>query len=141
MNNKDLRIIHRAAVDGQRGMTLLEIMIVLAIIALVMGLLIGPSVMNAFSDSKVKTSKMAVEKVVNEAYPRWSADNPGEGCPEKVDDLGHYVDQLKDSWGNELILLCGDDAPEGKSFCAVSKGEDGKRDDSDDGDDIMICQN
>lgn len=140
METKDIRTINRAALLGQRGMTLLEIMIVLAIIALVMGLLIGPSVMNAFSDSKEKTSKMVVERVVNEAYTRWSADNPGEQCPEDVSDLSEYVNKTEDSWGNELVLLCGEDAPEGKSFCAVSKGEDGKRSDDDDGDDIVACQ-
>ena len=38
---------------AQRGMTLLEIMIVLAILALVMGLVVGPRVMKMFGESKV----------------------------------------------------------------------------------------
>ena len=39
--------------SGQRGMTLLEIMIVLAILALVMGLVVGPKVIGMFRESKV----------------------------------------------------------------------------------------
>ena len=37
--------------NAMRGMTLLEIMIVLAIIALVMGLLVGPKVLSSLSSA------------------------------------------------------------------------------------------
>jgi prepilin-type N-terminal cleavage/methylation domain-containing protein len=39
----------RAALHGQRGMTLLEILIVLAILGLVMGVLVGPRLYSMFS--------------------------------------------------------------------------------------------
>jgi len=42
------RIKNRRRRSAQRGMTLLEIMIVLAILALVMGLVVGPKVMKMF---------------------------------------------------------------------------------------------
>jgi prepilin-type N-terminal cleavage/methylation domain-containing protein len=51
MNKLMNRARLRAAVRLQRGMTLLEIMIVLAILALVMAFLVGPAVINAFSKS------------------------------------------------------------------------------------------
>ncbi len=54
---------------AQRGMTLLEIMIVLAILALVMGLVVGPRVMKMFGESKVDIARMTVQKYANEAYP------------------------------------------------------------------------
>ena len=45
---------------AQRGMTLLEIMIVLAILALVMGLVVGPRVMKMFGESKVDIARLTV---------------------------------------------------------------------------------
>ena len=47
---------------AQRGMTLLEIMIVLAILALVMGLVVGPRVMKMFGESKVDIAQLTVKK-------------------------------------------------------------------------------
>ena len=52
----------RSYARAHRGMTLLEIMIVLAILALVMGLLVGPKVMKAFSSSKVDITKLKLKK-------------------------------------------------------------------------------
>src|SRR6185436_21005788 len=66
---------------SQRGMTLLEIMIVLAILALVMGLVIGPRVMKLFGESKVDIAKLTVQKFANEAFPQWSRSHPDKGCP------------------------------------------------------------
>jgi len=47
----------RCRTGHQAGMTLLEIMIVLAILALVMGLVVGPRVMKMFASSKVEIAK------------------------------------------------------------------------------------
>jgi prepilin-type N-terminal cleavage/methylation domain-containing protein len=125
----------RKTTRSQLGMTLLEIMIVLAIIAVVMGLLIGPKVMQMFQDSKGKTTKIDVEQIANEAYPLWNNDS-GEACPNSLDDLAKYRNQkkTKDGWGSELIMLCGDNAPEGAvlGFGVLSKGPDKKQGTEDD---------
>src|SRR5262249_33439717 len=55
-----------------RGMTLLEIMIVLAILALVMGFLVGPAIFKSFQESKGEVAKNIVRKLANEAYPQWA---------------------------------------------------------------------
>jgi len=62
LRNHLSRRLPRVLARGQRGMTLLEIMIVLAILALVMGLLVGPKVMKAFSSSKVDITKLKLKK-------------------------------------------------------------------------------
>jgi general secretion pathway protein G len=49
-----------AARRGQRGFTLVEILVVLAIIGLVMGL-VGPRVLSYLSDSKVKAARIQIE--------------------------------------------------------------------------------
>ena len=66
----------RSFARAHRGMTLLEIMIVLAILALVMGLLVGPRVMKMFGEARVDTTKLKLHKYAFEAYPSWSSSHP-----------------------------------------------------------------
>lgn len=126
--------IARNAARSQAGMTLLEIMIVLAIIAVVMGFLVGPRVMRMFQESKVDTTTMLVKQIANQAYPEWTMAT-SEQCPSSLKDLEKYRNSksTKDGWGNELIMLCGDNAPEGAMGIAIlSKGPDGKQGSEDD---------
>jgi general secretion pathway protein G len=46
----------------QRGFTLVEILVVLAIIGLIMGL-VGPRVVNSFGDAKVKTARLQIHNL------------------------------------------------------------------------------
>jgi prepilin-type N-terminal cleavage/methylation domain-containing protein len=137
MLNKRIHSIRNARTKSrsQLGMTLLEIMIVLAIIAVVMGLLIGPKVMAAFSSSKAKTTKLDITQIAGEAYGLWSSET-GEACPNSLADLEKYRNSksTKDGWGSELIMLCGENAPEGAplGFAVLSKGEDKKQGTKDD---------
>ncbi len=120
---------------AHRGMTLLEIMIVLAILALVMGLVIGPKVMKAFGESKVSVAKLAAKKFATEAYPLWMQSHPGKSCPDKLEDLFEYADSKdgKDPWGQSFKMYCGPDAPAGsKGFAVSSPGEDQKEGTPDD---------
>ena len=119
----------RSFARAHRGMTLLEIMIVLAILALVMGLLVGPRVMKMFGESRVDTTKLKLKKYAFEAYPSWSTAHPDKGCPEKLSDLNEYMnnDDSNDSWGKPLKMFCGQNLPAGvKGLGVASLGEDGK---------------
>jgi len=124
----------RVSLAGQAGMTLLEILIVLAIIALVMGFLFGPRLMAMFGESRHELAKSVVQRYASEAYARWSMNNPGQTCPADINELAKYNDEkeARDPWGRPLILLCGDNAPEGVQVGVVSMGADGKLDTSDD---------
>jgi prepilin-type N-terminal cleavage/methylation domain-containing protein len=125
----------RSAARLQRGMTLLEIMIVLAIIALVMGFLVGPAVMKQFAGSKVKVAEATIKKYAFEAFGQWSANHPGKACPESLGELNEYMNNkdTKDPWGAEYLMFCGDTLPPGAKGVGVqSVGEDGKRDTEDD---------
>ena len=125
MRNKLTRIAARS----QRGMTLLEIMIVLAILALVMGLVVGPKVMKAFSKSKVDIAKLTAKKFADEAYPQWAAAHPDKACPDRIEDLSEFMNSkdVKDPWGNPFKMLCGQNAPAGvKGVGITSMGEDAK---------------
>jgi len=121
---------------AHRGMTLLEIMIVLAILALVMGLLVGPKVMKMFAGSKVDITKIKLKKYAYEAYPSWSAAHPDKACPEKISDLNEFMNDENDSndaWQRPIKLMCGPSLPPGAKGVAVSSaGEDGKEGTTDD---------
>jgi prepilin-type N-terminal cleavage/methylation domain-containing protein len=129
------RSFARSFARAHRGMTLLEIMIVLAIIALVMGLLVGPRVMKLFGESKIDTTNIKLKKYAFEAYPSWSASHPDKACPEKLADLNEYMNNndSNDSWGHPIRMLCGQNMPPGaKGIALLSLGEDGKEGTPDD---------
>jgi prepilin-type N-terminal cleavage/methylation domain-containing protein len=130
------RNLSKALAGSQRGMTLLEIMIVLAILALVMGLVVGPRVMKLFGESKVDIARMTVHKFTYEAFPMWQRSHTDKGCPEKLEDLSDYMDKkdTKDPWGGAYKMMCGQTLPAGAKggFAVSSPGEDGKEGTSDD---------
>lgn len=117
----------------QAGMTLLEIMIVLAIIALVMGLLVGPQVFKMFGESQEQVARTEMKQLVYQAYPRWAMRGSGS-CPATLQELTEFTNKkdVKDPWGNEYTMHCGDNAPQGERFGVSSKGPDGKDGTNDD---------
>jgi len=123
---KATRLLARA----HRGMTLLEIMIVLAILALVMGLVVGPRVMRMFSKSKDDIAALTVKKYAYEAFGEWSQAHPDKACPDKLEDLSQYMDSkdVKDPWGNPYKMFCGQNLPAGAKggLAVMSSGPDGK---------------
>ena len=129
------RKLKKARRVAQRGMTLLEIMIVLAILALVMGLVVGPKVMKMFGQSRVDIAKMTVNKYANEAYPHWASEHPGKSCPDSLQELNEYMNNkdTKDPWGGEYKMYCGASLPPGaKGLAVMSNGEDQKEGTTDD---------
>jgi len=115
-------------------MTLLEIMIVLAILAVVMGLIVGPSIIERFREAKIRTTKLKVDKYAFEAFPAWSVAHTDKPCPQELTDLSRYAndDDVRDAWGKRLAMRCGSLAPlDARGFGVASAGEDG-RDETDD---------
>lgn len=127
----------RIAVRAEAGVTLIEIMIVLAIIALIMGFLIGPKVLRQFGSAR-KTTAWMMAKEYEQGYVQWAANNDGD-CPDKLEDLQKYTNKkdLKDPWGQTFVMKCGDAAPADSSggFGVMSYGPN-KKDDGGSGDDI-----
>jgi prepilin-type N-terminal cleavage/methylation domain-containing protein len=127
--------VTRSAVEVEAGVTLIEIMIVLAIIALIMGFLVGPKVMNAFKQAKVRTAWM-MAKEYEGAYAQWSADHE-DPCPAQLEELAKYTNRkdLKDPFGSLFVMKCGEQAPEGASdtgFGVLSLGPDKREGTGDD---------
>ncbi len=123
--------------NGQKGMTLLEIMIVLAILALVMGLLLGPRILRAFQESKEDIQRELIHKYVSEGYVDWARHNPTKACPGSLMEVATEMgrNDIKDAWGRDLLMFCGDNLPPGAQkdgFAVMSLGSDGQQGTKDD---------
>lgn len=121
----------------QAGVTLIEIMIVLAIIGLIMGLLVGPAVLGSLKEAKIETA-YNMAKQIEGAYIKWQASGSDSECPASIDDLKTQLGKKKtenvnDPWGQPYIIKCGDQAPEEcEGFCVISSGPDKKEGTDDD---------
>ena len=113
----------------ERGVTLVEVLIVVAIIAMVAG---GVTVfaLPKFREAQVKTAETGA-RVIRSAVQDWQRVNNEYSCPsvsqlvqEKHIDSAANTD---DPWGEEYELSCTDD-----EVTVSSKGPDKKRGSSDD---------
>lgn len=116
----------------QLGMTLLEIMIVLAILALVMGLLVGPQVMKMFDQGKEDIARSGVKKLAYESYPQWVSRPANTGKCPTIAQLAEYGGSLKDPWGAEYVIKCQNLPAGAKGIAVLSKGADGSEGTPDD---------
>jgi general secretion pathway protein G len=88
------------------GMTLMEIMIVFALIALIMGA-VGVGAFNYFKKGQVKTARIQVNEIMQKAQ-QYMMDNNNE-CPKGLDDLvaqKYLTRKQKDPWNKDFILRC-----------------------------------
>ena len=117
---KQLRRLRRSA---QRGMTLIEIMVVVAIISMLMGT-VAVGAFSQLEKSKVKNAKMVI-KAVEQALVAYQTDNT-DGCPKQLVDLytqKYLTKETKDPWGEPLVFKCpGEHNKDGADI--VSKGKD-----------------
>jgi general secretion pathway protein G len=99
-------IARRAARVAEAGFTLIEIMIVLAIIALIAGG-VGTAVFSQYKKAQVKIARQRVMAVKN-GVSQYMIDN--NGCPKGIDDLiaQKYLDRgnAKDPWGKDFTFRC-----------------------------------
>ena len=104
-------------------MTLIEIMLVVAIIGLVMGA-VGFVAFGRFQRAQIQNTKSVVKRV-EDAVTMFMMENNGE-CPKDLKEL-HAQKILnkepKDAWGRDLIFKCpGEQNPDGVDV--VSSGPD-----------------
>lgn len=119
--NAILRASGRRRARGRRGMSLVEVMVVIAIILTLMGILTW-GIFTIFSDSQVDTTKLQMTRVAEriEIHSlRKKLPTNGDGLREVFGD-----DVPKDSWGNDFIYVT--PGPDGKAFDLISKGADGQ---------------
>ena len=92
--------------SSDAGMTLMEIMIVFALIALIMGA-VGVGAFNYFKKGQVKTARIQVNEIMQKAQ-QYMMDNNNE-CPKSMDDLvaqKYMPRRQKDPWNKDFIMRC-----------------------------------
>jgi general secretion pathway protein G len=96
------------------GMTLIEIMIVLALISLVAGS-IGVMVFSRYKDGQKRVAKTQVSEVIG-AVQQYMMDN-NNNCPQGIEELISQKllkKEHKDPWGKPFALKCpGEQDPDG----------------------------
>lgn len=133
------RLAHRVRA-GEKGMTLLEIMIVIAILGMIASVLVV-AVVNRLDAAKIKTTKLKINNVKS-ALEQYKVDfgdypsqgeglraliSPPEGNPPYLKDKT----PPKDDFGNELMYFS--PARHGSGpFEIISKGPDGQEGTEDD---------
>ena len=105
------------------GMTLIEIMVVVAIIALVMGG-VGVFAFSRYQKAQVQTTKSWI-KNIESAVEMYMMDNNGE-CPKTLQELHEQKilnKEPKDAWGKPFVFKCpGENNTDG--FDVASSGRD-----------------
>lgn len=131
------RIRRSHAARAQRGMTLIEIMVVVLIMGLIMGT-VGYAVFRYLRRSEVKTTQMKVQRVLD-AVQEYMADPDSGHQGACLQDLNVLVpervkrDMLKDAWNQPLKITCS-----GENICVYSIGRN-RNDENGGGDDIKAC--
>ncbi len=116
---------------NQAGMTLIEIMVVVAIIGLLMGT-VGVVAFSRYKKAQVSNTKTII-KNLETAVQTYMMDNNSE-CPKELDDL--YTQKIinkkpRDAWGQALIFKCPGDKNK-ESADILSKGPDKREGTKDD---------
>ncbi|MCA9710428.1 MAG: type II secretion system protein GspG [Myxococcales bacterium] len=110
------------ATKAQRGMTLIEIMVVVAIISLIMGG-VGIMAFNRYQDAQKSDAKNQAIQIQQAVEQYRMAKNK---CPKALQDLkaaGFISRVSKDPWGGDYTFTC---PGEKTSVDVVSPGEDGE---------------
>jgi general secretion pathway protein G len=111
------------------GFTILEIMVVLAIIGLIAAA-VGKTVMHALADGRQRTATLLVREVMGAAQQAMLNDAT---CPTLDDLLKNQAlrDAPKDPWGTVVVLRCPSEHQK-DSVDVISAGPDRKLDTPDD---------
>lgn len=107
--------------QSRRGMSLVEIMVVIAIITTLMGI-VGYGVMQVFQRSQVDTTILQMGEVVK----RIELHSLKKGAPSTGDGLSAVYSGDKtptDAWGREFLYVS--PGPNGLDYDLVSLGKDG----------------
>ncbi|TNE85439.1 MAG: prepilin-type N-terminal cleavage/methylation domain-containing protein [Deltaproteobacteria bacterium] len=120
---RDARIrAMRRLVSSRRGVTLIEVMIVIAILVTLMGAL-GFALSRAAAGAKVSQTELTLRQIESEVM-LYSVRK--KGVPEGSDGLASIYgkDEVpKDGWGNDFIYVT--PGPDGKDYDVISYGADG----------------
>ena len=125
MQRRNDKILRRTAASvAQRGMTLIEIMIVIIIMAMI-ATGVSLAVMKQLDKSRIKDARMGA-CTIRSAVQLYMADHPRK-CPSLEDLMDGYLGSKKrvqDPWNQDYTIECEGDEPD--VYSAGPDGEGGK---------------
>lgn len=123
------RLRRRARRLRREGMTLVEIMIVVIIMAMIAAA-VGVAVLPRLNEARIEQARTDAQSVRG-AVEMYLASNPSADCPsvqELVDErILNASSRTRDPWDNEFSIEC-----EGEDILVVSGGPDGQMGTEDD---------
>ena len=133
------RRVAEMVAKGERGMTLVEIMVVVVIISLVTGV-VGVAVFNQLQKAQVETARTQITKISEalELYKLSTRKYPatGEGLAALTQPAGGGKPVMasipQDPWGNEYVYIFPGNHNSGGGFDLMSYGPDGVQGGGDD---------
>lgn len=128
---KNLRI-RRA--KNRRGMTLVEVMVVIAIVLTLMSAL-AFGVWSVFSDAQAETTKVTMNRVAQKVEIYYLRKKK---IPNDLGEVFSGEDEPIDGWGNKFVLRAGGDG--NRKFDIVSYGADGAEGGSGNDEDIKLSE-
>jgi prepilin-type N-terminal cleavage/methylation domain-containing protein len=116
----------------ERGFTIMELLIVLAIIGFIMGVRVVPSLMGSTVEARLRQTRIEETAIVG-AHQRWTWDDP-DPCPTALAALQPYAGRrhMNDPWGTAYEMFCGATAPTTADFGVLSHAQDRTRGTTDD---------
>ncbi len=129
MRNRWNRQVSRALRSSAKGMTLVEIMVVIAIIG-ILSTAIGFGVVNYLKSSKAKACKLQINKVAKSLTIYYADEGD---YPDSLSDVqGIRENDLTDPWKNELRYNSSSTRGDGEEFDLCSDGPDKQQGTEDD---------
>lgn len=107
---------------AHRGMSLVEIMVVIAIILTLMGI-VGYGVMQVWESSRVETTKLQMGRIVERIQIYTVKHKKAPSTSEGLSAVFGGEAVPTDAWGNEFVYLS--PGPDGADYDVVSYGRDG----------------
>lgn len=108
---------------SRRGMSLIEVMVVIAIILTVMGVL-SYGIMSAWGDAQVQTTIMSMSKVNDRLQIHMLRKKRNSGGSDMLREAYGGEEPPTDSWGNPFHVVM--PGPNGLDYDIISFGADGQ---------------